>query len=493
MAIIQPVVKLQRRPDHPTRPVSEPLRIRPPLNTSSSTAASPSTSDSAISNSASATPNQPKSISARIADRFGGRIDPVLAAWWDDAIWQSGGGNEFRWPVPPEHWLGETMESIWPGLMPCHLLPVIGNDRGDYLCVRVGDDGYIGRIVHWYHGGGDWIPYGDSIAEAVTVDAYVHHLPGLPTQHADAADVLQPIDPSKNAWLVWAAKHLDLSGIEPHNCADQLPRRGVATLPLIAGRLVDAQKQSGGDGGAAEDDPNGDHGDLCDLIRRATEIAPSLAWTWDSAGRMAERSGNLSRATDAYTRAARCSAFTSQSVRLGTHDDEAATPKYSISRLQAIAPEVVRGDDYFRRLTFPDPAARARAIESFWHGVAAAVDDGSPQQVFALHMAAWDIGLDSMAAYERAIACVAESAQIGELHARAETARLHLATMRGRFCGNGTSGPDNHADEANIDKANIDEANIDEANIDEANINKANIDKANINDANINDANTNTP
>ncbi len=49
-------------------------------------------------------------------------------------------------------------------------LPLIGNEYGDWLCVRVDEDNRFGELVHWYHGGGDWIPVGKSIAEAVLHD-----------------------------------------------------------------------------------------------------------------------------------------------------------------------------------------------------------------------------------------------------------------------------------------------------------------------------------
>lgn len=375
-------------------------------------------------------------ISQRIAGHFGAVVDPVLASWWDDGIWETGGGNEFRWPVSPESWLDSTLDCLWPGLMPCHLIPLIGNDVGDYLCVRVSDDGRMGEIVHWYHGGGDWIPWGKNLAQAIAIDAWSVNLPGICYRNAESAGSNLPKDPANNGWLDWASRHVNLGGITTENVAAEFSRRDIGLAALLAGELVqnrlvidpplvkNGSQATDIDSRFAMDEP---------ICERAIEVGPGLSWTWDTAGRAAEAAGDVALATARYIRGARCSIFSSQSVRVGTHRYETTVPKFSIARLQTIAPEVVRGEDYFRRLTFHDREDRQRSIHSYWLDVAAANADGSPAQVFALHMSAWDIGLSSMPAYEKAIECLIESADIGGMRARASVAKLHLRTLQNKL------------------------------------------------------------
>ena len=72
--------------------------------------------------------------------------------------------------------------------MPCDFLPVLGNDRGDWLCVRFGNDNSANEIIHWYHGGGDWIPWGQTLAEAIVFDSVRAKLPGNRRDHAISAE-----------------------------------------------------------------------------------------------------------------------------------------------------------------------------------------------------------------------------------------------------------------------------------------------------------------
>lgn len=322
--------------------------------------------------------------------------------------------------------------------MPCHLIPLIGNDAGDFLCVRVTDDGKMGQIVHWFHGGGDWIPWGNHLAEAIAIDAWSDHLPGMHLQNAESPSTKLPVKPEHNRWLHWASNQINLEGVNPENAATHFTDRGIGLTAVLAGRLVSrrlkiekmprvddnanpAEHPFAVDARFAADEP------ICSL---AVQAGPGLSWAWDTAGRAAEAAGNRTLAIERYQRGARCSVFSSQSVRMGTHRQEATVPKFSIARLQSIAPELVRGEDYFRRLAFLNREDRQKTIHSYWLDVAASHPDGSLPQLFALHMSAWDLGLSSMSAYEETIQCIAESAEVGGMMARAAVAKLHLKTLQ---------------------------------------------------------------
>lgn len=123
-----------------------------------------------------------------MAARYRLRLSDELRSWFDDDVWASVGGGEYREALHPEALLADAPEAIWPGLMPPDFLPVISNGAGDWLCLRIGPHGQIAEVVQWYHGGGDWLPWGKSLAEAIVFDAVSIFLPGAPRRHAIPAE-----------------------------------------------------------------------------------------------------------------------------------------------------------------------------------------------------------------------------------------------------------------------------------------------------------------
>ena len=337
--------------------------------------------------------------------------------------------------MSPSDWCdgftGSDRPLLWPALMPCHLLPLIGNGQGDFLCVRCADDGTLSEVVHWFHGGGDWIPWGRTLADAILIDALSSFIPGSTRRHVPIDRTISSPDAPKldeNSWLSFAHKQLGLQcpiSLNEASVTDWLIKHSIGTAAVWSGIL------------ASKSDPSLASATLSPRqiieLQRVTDAAvrdyPSLAWTWEGSGLLHEKSGQTAAAVEAYDRGARCSVFTSQSVRLGTHGNEEQTPKFSITRLQDIAPERVRGDDYFRRLTMRTHADRQNAVHSYWMAAAGEQTDGSPSQWFCLHMAAWDLGLPSMQNYADVLRCIAESAEIGGADARAAVARVHLDVL----------------------------------------------------------------
>lgn len=366
--------------------------------------------------------------SAQIENHLGCRLESSLADWFDDGIWQVSGGNEFQHPLSPQRWLEPTMDPLWPGLMACHLMPLIGNSSGDYLAVRIDDAGTAAEIVHWYHGGGDWIPWGKTLAQAILIDEFSDRLPGLDRRHAVAVERRPPAADETNGWLPFALKHVDtpeitkLSTAESQKSSEPLADcfidNDIGRLAVLAGRAAAAVNVNDQDEALNR---------TCEMAR---SINPHLAWTWDVAGRVAESEGNIDQAVELYTRGSRCSVYTSQSVRMRTHAHEETVPKFSVARLQHIAPEVVRNDDYLRRLILRTRRDRQEAIHNHWMAAAAEYPIGDRAQLFALHMAAWDVGLWSMDAFGDAIQSIAECCEAAGLVARANVARLHLRTLR---------------------------------------------------------------
>ena len=108
--------------------------------------------------------------SQQIADRYQVAIDANWRSWFDSDAWNIPLAGEFRQADQFEYLLDRAPVIVWPGLMLPDTLPIVGNEYGDWICVRVDEQNRFGELIHWYHGGGDWIPVGSSMAEAVLHD-----------------------------------------------------------------------------------------------------------------------------------------------------------------------------------------------------------------------------------------------------------------------------------------------------------------------------------
>ena len=114
--------------------------------------------------------------STEIEQRYSLQLPDDVRVWLDEQIWKDAGGAEFRRAQTPEQLMDPVPGSIWAGFMLPDTLPIIGNDYGDWLCLRIAADGSVSELVHWSHCGGDWIPYGQNLAEGLLYDAAVHVL-----------------------------------------------------------------------------------------------------------------------------------------------------------------------------------------------------------------------------------------------------------------------------------------------------------------------------
>ena len=109
--------------------------------------------------------------SQQIADRYQVELSESWRDWFNHDSHQVSLAGEFRQTTQHEYLLDRAPAIIWPGLMLPDSLPIVGNEYGDWICVRVDEHSSFGELIHWYHGGGDWVPVGESIAEAALHDA----------------------------------------------------------------------------------------------------------------------------------------------------------------------------------------------------------------------------------------------------------------------------------------------------------------------------------
>jgi len=355
-----------------------------------------------------------------------------LADYFDREIWRSTGWGEFREPLDPDSLLNPAPEAIWPGLMSCDLLPLIGNRAGDWLCIKFDGQNRAADVVHWYHGGGDWIPWGGEIAEAIVIDAVTHRLPGYSRRHAVPAEDLRPSaakHPSESASMLhWALDHfstslkqLVFSEIRETELAVGLLENHVGPVAVRCELVVSEL--------APLDDP--DWSKAAEYAAWVTAAAPELAWGWDISGYAAERAGDLKTAVDKYRKGSQCSVFSDQSIRLRTHWTHEQSEKFSVARLKHLRPHEVEGSEYFRALCLPDSRDRRLQTQLYWKREAERADSiGNPNLAHrASFNAAWDVGPDSISGYKELLERIVETAESSHQEARAAVARTHRACL----------------------------------------------------------------
>jgi hypothetical protein len=421
--------------------------------------------------------------SVRIADRYRCTLSPELADWFDRDLWKKEGRGEYREPISPESLIGDVPEAIWPGLMPCDLLPVIGNTAGDWLCVRVDGNNVASEIVQWYHGGGDWIPWGKNIAEAILFDSLIERLPGPSRRHAAPAENPRPTvvkhDPTDDPILSWALEHLPTSvaasldsSLSDEEIANLLLEDNVAEIAvrceLIVSGLMQLTRKTLES--FLRDDPNLGRGNLAewsfdvdripqetrasleqqhrvsllgmqdwyaaaDHASRVTKLAPELAWAWDIVGYAAERRGDIDAAKEAYLQASECSVFTDQSIRLETHWTTDQSAKFSVARLLDLDSDLIAQSPYLSALCDANPERRRGQGTAYWIHRGSEFDaSGDLKEAHRCFTAAgWDVGAESMGVYAELIERISAIAIRLDQPGRAETAMTHRRCLRDRY------------------------------------------------------------
>ncbi len=429
-------------------------------------------------------PTQPSAASGSWTDQIQARFRCVLSddlsRWFDDEIWRSAdgsSGNRFASAIPPQELIDEAPTAIWPALMPCDFLPILTNTMGDWLCVRIAADNSAGQIVHWYHGGGDWIPWGDSLAEAIYFDHVRHKLPGSRRDHAiSASSQSDESDRScqrLNQWAISRLEHLavnrleQLSGLE---LAGEMIDRRISQAAVLCQLVIDALENPLLRDDALRaldiDDPerlqrglfdnrlmdkdwidnvvatNVSHQHVLDQqdwaaagrhCRRAIEIAPELGWAWDVLGYSEERSGNLAAAIDHYRSGLNCSIFTDQTVRVRTHGFCGEGQKFSAARLMTLGyePSDSVEQSYFESLRVTSASDRRDQVREHF---AALAQQAAPAQAHQWWVrAGWDLGAEPMLAFAELLEQIAIAADAAGRTAQSELARTHRNCFRDRY------------------------------------------------------------
>lgn len=426
------------------------------------------------------------SWSHQLQQRYALRLDACLADWFDSGGWQLAGDGEFNQAVSPEILLADTPEVLWPALMLPDSLPVLGNRNGDWLCLRVGRDSTVQEVVHWYHGGGDWIPWGKTLAEAIAFDSLHDRLPGRSLGHAVPAEPRRPAD-GDGALTKWAASWLpaevrtalgsssfpDLAAVLLEHRVSEVGLR----CELVLAALDSGLRRSLSPEIAAElgipwepdavswlfDTALVDEGSRQELCRSVggtidfhqdwsgaaahaeavCQQRGDLGWAFDVAGWAAEREGNFTTAIEFYRRGAVALAFADQSIRFRTHWFPQGKGKFSLWRLETLKATVAEPskaepneiDGYLQAIEGADAGTLRSRAAAYWKTAAqAATEDDRPADAYEAHYrAGWDLGLEDMGSYRQRLASLVEAAEKAGQEGRARVAQAHLDTFLHRF------------------------------------------------------------
>lgn len=390
-----------------------------------------------------------KSWSEKLAAHYGLRLPGDLRAWLDDEVWRLAGGAEFSQPQSPDQ-LIDPDGSIWGGFMLPDTLPIVGNDYGDWLCLRVAADGSVSEVLHWSHGGGDWIPYGRTLAEALVYDAASRLLynrkpeftePEAPPeevfrlaqwaldytnsgkakvqpfwrQPTRSGQILSQLIDAKVAETV-ARRDLCLAALTNHLRRDGSPRLagalGFVWEPDFVSWQFDSQlipptalpklQQHFGEPASvfAAQDWNVAEREALYVARQRQD----LGWALEIAGWAAEQRGDYDAAVGLYDLGVNAPIFSDDAVRFRSQWFPPGYGKFAAFRLAELTPKLPKGfihRDYVQLFLANDDSTLRQRVRDYWYAQASAAeargDFAAAYQ--SLYQAGWDCGLPTLDEY----------------------------------------------------------------------------------------------
>jgi len=420
--------------------------------------------------------------SSQIAKCYSLCLPDDVRAWLDDQVWKEPGGAQFRRAQTPEQLIDPVPGSIWAGFMLPDTLPLIGNDYGDWLCLRIAADGTVAELVHWSHCGGDWIPCGRNLAEGLVYDAAV----GVLHAQGPNAPEIELNDPHTFRLAEWACRWMASRGVEvpafwpcdgpaavtPNAAAllDTLARAGIATYAVqrdrILGHLDSPFKARSSTALAQELDvcwepdfvswlfdtdriPAAARAQLAQKMPTTTsdpfaqnwsaaeaealavlERRTDLGWAFDIAGWAAERRGEPELAVQRYLAGLQASWFSDDALRFRTHWFNEGYGKFAAARLAALAHKLTpdeRRDPYLTIFLDNDSDTLRRRVQQHW--ITRARDarrrKAHREAYQYYYRAGWDLGMLPISAYDEVFTELRAAAEADNSPALAAVAALH--------------------------------------------------------------------
>jgi tetratricopeptide (TPR) repeat protein len=427
--------------------------------------------------------------SDRIRERFRLKLDPDCTAWLDTGWYKIPCGGEFQHALHPDELLRPTPDSIWAGFMLPDTLPLISNRYGDWLCWRVAADDSIQEVLHWYHGGGDWLPFGRTTSEAIVLDCTRASTPSASYASGLVSSKNSSGDEHPSLWQ-WACERQELLGLGAMPTIQlRDPARGGGYHADLTRRLAEnpavlfdcilaainwTLKEKADPGLARKFQvawepvmiqwmfdssliPSERRGELFQALgvadnpgdaqdwNRAAEVAKYLAacrsdlgWVFDVLGWCYERAGHFDLAIESYRQGILTSVFSDQSIAVRTHWYDERFRKFSAARLFALKehlPGSLRADTYLNLLWNAPLKSGRIEIRRYWLEKAQQqLAEQNPQGAYdSFYRAGWDVGSHELSSYVEILEGLIRAAELAGWNARAAVAQVHLACLKNRL------------------------------------------------------------
>lgn len=431
--------------------------------------------------------------SSQIAERFQLNLSESWKRWFDSHSQELALPGAMRQLASVAELCADAPQAIWAGFMLPDSLPLVGNDYGDWICARVTEDNTLGELIYWYHGGGDWIPVGTTMAEAILHDAVdqfrlpqkqalrgasesrveqagmslarltapelVHYLQAdLPTDNRPESGLNlkriceQLSQENYRAALdimlreKWAIEAVTSDVVESllqdpvrdlaqSKLAEEL---GLSWFPDFVRLLFDfnlaslEQREQVIASSDIVQMPSQNWSQAAEQAATVLQRRQDLGWATTIAGWALERAGQLERAAEIYWQGRFAPAFTDQAVRFNSHaiGDES---KFAVARLHILRkylPTEQQQDDYL--LAFSGERSPLVAVQSYWTQLAdqAAASGDSASAYRACFAAGWDMGVSRLSEYEKILSGLITHATACGWTARSAVAQAHQNCLR---------------------------------------------------------------
>ena len=424
-----------------------------------------------------------------LIENFHLQLDESWRVWFDEASKSIKLHGFFRSPVDVAGLCNHKPESIWAGFMLPDTIPVLGNGYGDWICARVDSGGNLAELIHWYHGGGDWISLGPTLAEAILHDCVDVHRPVRRQMLRGAVETARNKDGSPcnyelKSWInaalkmsaatatanpaaegnaVLARNELEHSEVSSDQAAnfDRLKMQAESLDPLwqaieaadytlaietllrfnlaYDAAVCDRIEQSSWSAGPVDHLTNQslsetEFATIESLCRSVIARRSDLGWSFGLLGWLHVLRGEIQTACQIFFDGRHASAFSDQSVRMRLHRFDQRYGKFSLAQLaahRAQLPKPMQEDEYVQLILQDDAKNRIQSIHDFWMSRAQhALSRGQPAEAYrCAYNAGWDVGSASMLGYRKLLMTLEQSASECGWQARAATARAHLSAL----------------------------------------------------------------
>jgi hypothetical protein len=395
--------------------------------------------------------------SSLLADRYHLSLSSQWKDWFDVHVKELELPGCFRFPVSADELCQDSPTFFWPGFMQPDAIPLIGNAYGDWICARITENNQFGELIHWYHGGGDWIPVGSCLAEAILHDAIDQYRPVQKQMLRGAAESIRQDSPGSIRrevdgreqlchWIVGSipgfgiesslSRLLATTGSENYQeslrflmnknvsmeacCCDTIESIITQTLP-------DDRSSIGGL-------PPSEWKRISELCSQILQRRTDIGWSFALQGLSHFYLSGLDKARETWFAGRFASAFSDQSVRLRLHHLETGYRKSNIALLANHAdelPEMMRNDPYLEYFLNLKADSITETIQNYWYhrGLEALAQERFGEAYDCFFRSGWDLGAGQISQYKRILRNLLEAAQGAGWHARARLIETFIACM----------------------------------------------------------------